>query len=204
MTLSAREAAILAIKEPPQVVKHVVVGLAEWASGEAEGELSGPVGMVSEAAKVVRGKRGFVEFLFLLGSLSAYLGAFNLIPFPALDGGRLMFLGYEATTRRRPNARIEMHIHLVGLMMMIGLTFYVTLFKDLRRQDNDAPAAQPPAMSSGMPDPGAPNGAASQAAPSQAAPSQAAPSQAPPSQAAPSPEAPSQAAPPPAPPGGGK
>ena len=38
---------------------------------------------------------------------------FNLIPFPALDGGRLMFLGYELATRRRPNARIEAHIHVM-------------------------------------------------------------------------------------------
>jgi regulator of sigma E protease len=144
VNLTAREALVLAIKEPPRVVKHVIVGLADWASGEAEGELSGPVGMVQEGAKVLQGS--FNDFLFFLGSLSAYLGAFNLIPFPALDGGRLMFLGYEATTRRRPNARIEMHIHLVGLFMMIGLTFYVTLFKDLRRSDrNDAPPPVPSA-----------------------------------------------------------
>jgi regulator of sigma E protease len=146
VNLNASQAAVLAIKEPPRVVKSVIIGLSEWASGQAQGELSGPVGMVQEGAKVLHGS--FNGFLAFLGSLSAYLGAFNLIPFPALDGGRLMFLGYEATTRRRPNARIEMHIHLVGLFMMLGLTFYVTLFKDLRRSNRDEPVNPFPAASS--------------------------------------------------------
>jgi regulator of sigma E protease len=150
--LNARQAAVLAIKTPPKVVKNVVVGIAEMAAGETEGELSGPVGMVKEAAKVYEGS--FTKFIEMLGSLSAYLGAFNLIPFPALDGGRLMFLGYEATTRRRPNAKIETQIHLVGLLMMVGLMFYVTFFNDLRRSDNDTPPAPPaaaPPSSSGSP-----------------------------------------------------
>ena len=43
-----------------------------------------------------------------------------------------MFLTYEATTRRRANARIEAHIHLIGLAMMLGLMAYVTVFNDLR------------------------------------------------------------------------
>ena len=124
VTLGPRESAVLALKEPPRVVKHVVVGLAEWASGDVEGELSGPVGMVKEAAKVVRGS--FIEFLFLLGSLSAYLGAFNLIPFPALDGGRLMFLGAEAVSRRKLDAKLEARVHAIGLLMLVTLIAFVT------------------------------------------------------------------------------
>lgn len=137
--VGAKEAATLALKAPPLVVRDLVVGLGELIMGKVEGELSGPVGMVRQTAKVARG--GFTDLLWFLGLLSAYLGAFNLIPFPALDGGRLMFLGYEATTRRRPNARIEAHIHLVGIVMMLGLMVYVTV-KDLSRPDHeDAPPA---------------------------------------------------------------
>jgi regulator of sigma E protease len=152
--VTAKEAAVLAVKAPPQVVRNFVIGIGELFSGEVEAELSGPVGMVREAAKFVRSS--FVDFLGLLGSLSAYLGAFNLIPFPALDGGRLMFLGYEATTRRRPNAKIETQIHLVGLLMMVGLMFYVTI-GDLRRPDrSDGPqpapsSASPPAKATDRP-----------------------------------------------------
>jgi regulator of sigma E protease len=50
-----------------------------------------------------------------------------LLPFPALDGGRLMFLGYEIVTRRRPNERIEAAIHTLGLLFLIGVIALVTL-----------------------------------------------------------------------------
>jgi regulator of sigma E protease len=127
--VSAKEAAWLAIASPPQVVKNLVIGLGQLVTGKAEaGDLAGPVGIVKETGKAAQ--RGWTELLFILGAISAYLGAFNLIPFPALDGGRLMFLGYEATTRRRPNARIEAHIHAIGLVMMLGLMIYVTVAKD--------------------------------------------------------------------------
>jgi regulator of sigma E protease len=127
--VSTKEAAWLAITHPPKVVESLVIGLGQLVTGKVEGELAGPVGIVKETAKAA--KRSWAELLFILGAISAYLGAFNLIPFPALDGGRLMFLGYEATTRRRPNARIEAHIHAIGLVMMLGLMIYVTVAKDL-------------------------------------------------------------------------
>ena len=66
------------------------------------------------------------EFLWFLAALSAYLGGFNLLPFPALDGGRLAFLAYEAVTRRKPNARVEANIHAFGLMLLIALITVVT------------------------------------------------------------------------------
>ena len=140
--VSAKEACQLALTTPAIVVRNSIVGLTQFVTGKAEGELSGPVGMVREVAKVAG--MGVVELLFILGSISAYLGAFNLIPFPALDGARLMFLGYEAATRRRANARIETHIHLIGLFMMLGLMFYVTV-NDLRRGDRNegAPGSTP-------------------------------------------------------------
>ena len=76
-------------------------------------------------------QRSVTDWLYLLGVLSAYLGAFNLFPIPALDGGRLMFLGYELATRRRPNPKLEAKIHIVGLVMLLGLMLYVTIFNDL-------------------------------------------------------------------------
>jgi regulator of sigma E protease len=127
--ISAKQATVLAITEPPKAVKNAVVGLSEWMRGRAKGELSGPVGIVREAANA--SKLGWSYLVWLLGALSAYLGAFNLLPIPALDGGRLLFLGYEATTRRRPNALIEAHIHAIGVVLMLGLVLYVTVANDL-------------------------------------------------------------------------
>ncbi len=126
--VGAKEAAVLAVTKPPQVVQSLVVGLGQLITGKVEAELGGPVMIVKESARAVR--RGISDWLYLLGALSAYLGAFNLIPFPALDGGRLMFLGYELATRRRPNAKVEAHIHVVGMMMLLGLMLYVTIFND--------------------------------------------------------------------------
>jgi regulator of sigma E protease len=75
--------------------------------------------------------RGWANFIELLGGLSAYLAAFNLLPFPALDGGRLMFLSYEAATRRRANPTVEAQIHVVGFVMILGLMVYVTVANDI-------------------------------------------------------------------------
>ena len=62
-------------------------------------------------------KEGADSYLKLLGLLSAYLGGFNLLPFPALDGGRLLFLGFEAASRRRADAKIEAKVHAIGLRL---------------------------------------------------------------------------------------
>jgi regulator of sigma E protease len=124
----AREAAVLAVTEPPKVVKNLVVGLGQWIMRKVEGELGGPKKIIDEMAAAA--ERGLPDFLLLLGTISAYLGAFNLIPFPALDGGRLMFLGYEAVTRRRANAQVETWMNFAGFVMLFGLMIYVTIFKD--------------------------------------------------------------------------
>jgi regulator of sigma E protease len=155
IVLTSKEAARLALEMPATVVKESIASIGQFVSGKAEGELSGPVGMVRAGALVAQA--GWTDLLFFLAQLSAYLGAFNLLPIPALDGGRLMFLGYEATTRRRPNARIEAHIHFIGLAMMLGLMVYVTV-KDIRRPEG-GPAA-----------PGASGAPAGSAAPMQSAP----------------------------------
>jgi regulator of sigma E protease len=93
--------------------------------------VEGPIGIARE---LVRGARdGLEPFLGLVWTISVALAILNLLPFPALDGGRLVFLGYELVTRRRVNERVEHAFHLVGFFILIGLILAVTLFGDLPR-----------------------------------------------------------------------
>jgi regulator of sigma E protease len=124
--MATKDAAIRSVVEPARVVEMLVVGLARIITGKDKAQLTGPIGIVKEVGKAA--ERSWADYLYLLGLLSAYLGGFNLVPFPALDGGRLMFLGYEAVTRRRPNARVEAHVHAVGLLMLLALIAVVSVF----------------------------------------------------------------------------
>jgi regulator of sigma E protease len=124
--VSVREAAALSVVAPPRIVIELVKGIGRMVTGKEKPELSGPVGITKEMAKAVRSGPG--PAFELLGMLSAYLGGFNLLPVPALDGGRLIFLFFEALARRKPDAKMEARVHALGLMMMLGLILVVTYF----------------------------------------------------------------------------
>jgi regulator of sigma E protease len=67
------------------------------------------------------------QYVWLLIQISIALGLFNLLPIPALDGGRLTFLTYELVTRRRANEKAEAAIHTVGLVVLLGLIVLVVM-----------------------------------------------------------------------------
>jgi regulator of sigma E protease len=107
------------------VVRDLVVGLTRLIMQKEKAEVAGPVRIVEYGALIF--ETGTYDILYFLARLSAYLGGFNLLPIPALDGGRLMFLLYEAVARRKPNARIEAQIHALGLLMFLALMVVVTI-----------------------------------------------------------------------------
>jgi regulator of sigma E protease len=93
-------------------------------------ELTGPIGIAQE---LVRGARaGMERFLELVWAISVGLAVLNLLPFPALDGSRLVFLGYELVTRRRVNERVEGLIHTGGFVVLMLLILAVS-FGDVAR-----------------------------------------------------------------------
>lgn len=98
-----KEAALLSLTEPPKVVYSFVRGLTRWVLGREKPELSGPVGIVREVAGAVR--MGAGETFHFLGALSAYLGGFNLLPFPALDGGASFSWGSRRRREESPTRR---------------------------------------------------------------------------------------------------
>ena len=90
--------------------------------------LSGPVGITEQIGESA--KAGSTNFLYMIALITINLGVMNLLPFPALDGGRLLFLTIEGITRKKINPNVEAYIHFVGIVLLFGLMIFVT-FKDV-------------------------------------------------------------------------
>ncbi|HJK95786.1 MAG TPA: M50 family metallopeptidase [Polyangiaceae bacterium LLY-WYZ-14_1] len=119
------KAAALAVKWPWEKTVQQVEGISGMIQqGTTEG-MTGPVGM----ARIVgqQAERGLVSFIGILAVLSVALGFFNLLPLPALDGGRLMFLVYEVVTRRRPSEQLEAVVHTIGILFLLGVLVLVSI-----------------------------------------------------------------------------
>lgn len=112
-------------------VKMVLDSLVDLIGGRYGMEaLSGPVGMTQTIGESVAG--GLESFLYIFVIITINLGVFNLLPIPALDGGRFLFLTIEAVIRRPLNSKIEGYIHAVALFLLLGLAAVVT-FNDIVR-----------------------------------------------------------------------
>ena len=93
--------------------------------GIHSGDLSGVVGTVGIMVDVAR--ESMINLVNIAVILSLSLGLFNLIPFPALDGGRLLFLLIEAIIRRPLNRKVEAIVNAVGLALLFTLMIVVTI-----------------------------------------------------------------------------
>lgn len=93
-------------------------------------DLAGPIGIYTITSNALRG--GLFSLLGWVALLSVNLGVINLLPIPALDGGRLVFLGYEAITTKKPNRKVENTLHYAMYLMLMGLFVYIT-FNDILR-----------------------------------------------------------------------
>ena len=100
-------------------------GLWMLITGQLEGGVSGPVKIVNEIAKSA--ERGMADFIEMTALISTLLGMFNLLPLPALDGGRLCFLGYEAIARKRASPRVEEMVHGYGMLALLALILIITV-----------------------------------------------------------------------------
>lgn len=94
------------------------------------GDLSGPVGIFSLVSSTA--SQGVLSLFSLMAFLSVNIGLLNLLPIPALDGGRLAFLGIEAITRKPLNRKIENWINTVMFFALMGLFVFVT-YNDIVR-----------------------------------------------------------------------
>ncbi len=95
--------------------------------------LSGPVGMytvIDQATNIGSKSYAFYNMIYLTAYISINLGVMNILPFPAFDGGQLLFVIYEAITRKKGNANVEGLINLIGFVLIFSLMIYIT-FKDV-------------------------------------------------------------------------
>ncbi len=108
----------------------ILAALYQVVSGQAPLDVAGPVGIVHTIGEVAQ--TGFINLLILTALISINLGIINLLPIPALDGGRLLFLVIEAIRGRPIEPEKEGIIHFVGFALLITLILFVT-YQDVLR-----------------------------------------------------------------------
>jgi regulator of sigma E protease len=119
-----------------QLTKATAIGLANFFSGLFRGQegilasVTGPVGLVGLVGDA--NELGFVYLLSFTAIISINLAVLNLIPFPALDGGRLLFLTIEAVKGSRLKPQVANTMNVIGFMLLIGLMLVIT-FSDIAR-----------------------------------------------------------------------
>lgn len=133
---------------PLEVVKYAASEVGYWihmvfdslrmmVSGQVgRDEVGGPVrivgmmGDVYEESVAISGFAVFINMLNIVIFLSANLGVMNLLPIPALDGGRLLLMFVEVITRKRVPEKIEGYIHMTGFILLMALMVFI-LFNDI-------------------------------------------------------------------------
>lgn len=116
------------------VVKLVYNSLWQMITGQiGVDQMSGPVGIVKEVNTAVNsGSTSWLYVLNLTALLTINLGVFNLLPIPALDGGRLFFMLIELITRKKIPPEKEGMVHGIGFMLLIALIIFVS-FNDIMK-----------------------------------------------------------------------
>lgn len=116
----------------------IFVGVAEVIQGTMEADLAGPVGIAQVTGELAR-EGELVTLINFAGFLSVNLALINLLPFPALDGGRLIFVVLElARGGKRIDPKKEGLVHLIGMVLLISLMVFITYFDVLRIFSGDS------------------------------------------------------------------
>ena len=89
---------------------------------------TGPVG-ISEA---VASTSGIIDYIYMMSIISVSLGVTNLLPIPALDGGKIVILLIEAIRRKPMDKDLELKIQLLGFSFLIVLAMYITYYDVLK------------------------------------------------------------------------
>ena len=101
------------------------ISIGQLVTGQAAiSDLSGPIGTAQAVGEAT--KAGMSTVMNLFAFITVNVGIFNILPIPALDGGRLVFLLFEAVTRRRIKPEYEAYVHFAGFVLVILLFVFVS------------------------------------------------------------------------------
>jgi len=100
-------------------------------TGNVPKDVSGPIGMY-QATSTINKNQGILAVIHFFGIVSVNLAVVNVLPFPALDGGRIIFVLYEMITKKKANQKFEAIVNNIGMLLLLGLILIITL-GDIRR-----------------------------------------------------------------------
>lgn len=124
--VSLFEAVKIGFVQTYELTKLILTTLWQMITGAIGVELSGPVGVGQAVGQVMQ--YGFVNFVVFIATISINLGVMNLLPLPALDGSRLVFLAIEGIRRKPVSPQVEGTIHFVGFALLMLLFVVITYF----------------------------------------------------------------------------
>ncbi|WP_291258868.1 RIP metalloprotease [Fusobacterium sp.] len=121
---SVIEATELTFKSGVKIVGDTIAGLKMMITGQVKAkEISGPIGIIKVVGEASRDGLGIV--LWLMALLSINVGVLNLLPLPALDGGRIIFVLLEMMGIK-VNKKLEERVHMAGMLVLFGLIIFIT------------------------------------------------------------------------------
>ena len=94
--------------------------------GQVPKDVSGPIGMF-EATSSINKNQGILAVIHFFGIVSVNLAIVNVLPFPALDGGRIIFVIYEMITRKRANQKFESMVNNLGMIILLSMIAMITV-----------------------------------------------------------------------------
>lgn len=124
------QAPYFGLLEAANITKRIVVELLKVLGQlvtfqKPSADITGPIGIAKFAGEAVKlGKNATLELVALL---SLNLAVINIFPFPALDGGRLVFVLYEWVTKRRANKNVERYTNLIGIILLLSLAVIISV-----------------------------------------------------------------------------
>lgn len=115
--------------ETIEKVKSIVGSYVDLFTGKVSiSNMSGIVGI----GEVVSKSSGILNFFFLMAMISMAVGVANILPFPPLDGGKILLVLIECVTRKKVSEKVELTVSYIGLGLLLALTLFVT-YKDIIR-----------------------------------------------------------------------